>query len=67
MTGMHRVSLIYIKGVIGAVNRGQTMQWPKEKGQIMIYETLHRKLMIEQHGPHKEEKKSGVNLSSPEG
>ena len=64
MTGMHRVSLIYIKG---AVNRGQTMQWPKEKGQIMIYETLHRKLMIDQHGPHKEEKKSGVNLSSPEG
>ena len=60
MTGMHSKSLIYIKGVIGAINnRGQTMQWPKEKGQVMIYETLHRKLMIEQHRPHKEEKNWG--------
>jgi len=27
------------------------MQWPKQKGQIMIYKTLHRKLKIEQHEP----------------
>ena len=25
------------------------MQWPKVKGQTMIYKTLHRKLKIEQH------------------
>jgi len=25
------------------------MQWPKEKGQTMIYKTLHRKLNIKQH------------------
>jgi len=24
-------------------------QWPTEKGQTMIYKTLHRKLKIEQH------------------
>ena len=30
----------------------QTMQWPKEKGQTMIYKTLQRKLKIEQHEPH---------------
>ena len=27
---------------------GQTIQWPKEKGQTRIYKTLHRKLKIEQ-------------------
>jgi hypothetical protein len=35
---------------------GQTRQWPKEKqrkGQITMYKTLHRKLKIEQHEPHK--------------
>ena len=31
--------------------KGQTMQWPKEKGQKMISTTLHRKLKIEQHDP----------------
>jgi hypothetical protein len=31
---------------------GQIIQWPKE-GQTMIYKTLHRKLKIEQHEPHK--------------
>jgi hypothetical protein len=30
----------------------QTMQWPKEKGQTMIYKTLQGKLKIEQHEPH---------------
>jgi len=33
----------------------QTIQWPREKrekGQTMIYKTLHRKLKIEQYGPH---------------
>ena len=30
----------------------QTIQWPKEKGQTMIYKTLHRKLKIEQHEPY---------------
>jgi hypothetical protein len=24
--------------------QGQTLQWPKEKGQLLIYKTLHRKL-----------------------
>jgi len=27
-------------------------QWPNERGQIMIYKTLHGKLKIEQHGHH---------------
>jgi len=31
---------------------GHTLQWPKEKGQTMIYKTLHRKQKIEQHEPH---------------
>ena len=31
---------------------GQTTQWPKEKGQTMIYEKIHIKLKIEQHDPH---------------
>jgi hypothetical protein len=26
--------------------QGQAMQWPKEKGQSLIYKTLHRKLII---------------------
>ena len=26
------------------------MQWPNEKGHTMIWETLHRKLRIVQHG-----------------
>jgi hypothetical protein len=32
---------------------GQTIQWPKEKGYIMIYKTLHRKLNIEHHDHNK--------------
>jgi hypothetical protein len=31
---------------------GETTQWPKEKGQTMIYKTIHIKLKIEQHEPH---------------
>jgi hypothetical protein len=31
----------------------QLIQWPKEKGQIIIYKTLHRKLKIEPHEPLK--------------
>ena len=31
----------------------QLIQWPKEKGHIIIYKTLHRKLKIEAHEPHK--------------
>jgi hypothetical protein len=30
----------------------QTTQWPKEKGQTLIYKTLHRKQKIDQHEPH---------------
>ena len=26
--------------------QGQAIQWPKEKGQSLIYKTLHRKLII---------------------
>ena len=29
------------------------IQWPIENGQTMIYKTLHRKLKIKQHTPHK--------------
>ena len=25
------------------LHRGQTIHWPKEKGQTMIYKTLHRR------------------------
>ena len=28
---------------------GQTIQWPKEKGQAIIYKTQHIKIQIEQH------------------
>jgi hypothetical protein len=31
------------------IEEQQTTQWPKEKGQTMMYKTLHRKLKIEQH------------------
>jgi hypothetical protein len=41
------------KGPVEAVNpRGQTIQWPKEKEQTMIYKILHIKLKIELHEPH---------------
>ena len=37
------------------------------KEQTMIYKTLHRKVMIEQHEPHSPKKTGpGVNSSSPE-
>jgi len=29
------------------IELGQTIQWPKEKGQAMLYKTLDRKLQIE--------------------
>ena len=32
--------------------KGETMQWPKEQVETMIYKTLHWKLKIEQHEPH---------------
>ena len=35
------------------VEEGQTMQWSQEnRGQTMIYKTLHRKPKIEQHEPN---------------
>ena len=33
-------------------SKNKKIQWPKEKGQTMIYKTLHRKLKIKQHEPH---------------
>ena len=46
-------SLKIPKGVIRIrKNQGQTTQWPQQKGQTTIYETLCRKLKIEQHKPH---------------
>jgi hypothetical protein len=37
--------------------KGQTIQWPKENGQTVIYKTLHIKLMTEQHESHKSREK----------
>ena len=34
--------------------KGQTMQWLKEKGQTMIYKTLHRIAQTVQHEPQKQ-------------
>ena len=39
---------------------GQTIQWPKEKGQKEKKTTLHRKIKIEQHAPTPP--KAGVTL-----
>jgi hypothetical protein len=36
------------------------MQWPKEKGYSMIYNTPHRPLKIEQHDPSPTHK-TGMN------
>ena len=36
----------------------------RTKEQTMIYKTLHKKLKIEHHKPHK---KTGLNLGAPEG
>jgi hypothetical protein len=33
------------------------MQWQKEKGQTLIYKTLHGKLRIKQHETHKTQDK----------
>ena len=38
-------------------------QWPRGKMDKMIYNTLHRKLKIEQHEP---QCKPGVNSGAPE-
>ena len=38
------------------------MQWPNEKGQIMIYKTLHRNRRIEQHN-HQLDKRSADNAN----
>jgi len=40
------------------------MQWSKEKGKIMIYKILHRKLKIKQL---RTQLISGVNSGAPEG
>jgi transposase len=29
----------------------QKIQWPKEKGQTIIYKTQHRKITVERHEP----------------
>jgi hypothetical protein len=34
------------------MEEGQTIKWPKTKGQTMIYKTLHRKHNIGQHEAH---------------
>jgi thiamine kinase-like enzyme len=46
------------------IEEGQTTQriWSKQKGPAMIYNTLHRKIKIEQHEP-----KNGVEPRCPEG
>ena len=36
----------------GQKKKDNQIQWPKEKGQPIIYKTLHKKLMIEQHETH---------------
>ena len=46
------------------ISKNRQIQWQKEKGQTMIYKTLHRKLRIEQHEP---QYKAGVNSGVPEG
>jgi len=45
----------YQRGYQNSQIEGLTTQWPKKKtkGQTTIYKTLHRKLKIEQHEPHK--------------
>jgi len=42
----------------------KTIQWPKEKGQIIIYKILHRKLKTEQPEPYQ---KPVMNSGAPEG
>jgi len=38
----------------------ETIHWPKIKGQTIIYKTLHRKIKIEQHKPHKKNRVNSV-------
>jgi len=57
-----------IKGVIKKnpnKSKDNTIQWPNEKGQTMIYKTLCRKLKIEIYEHHK--KNLGVNSGGPQG
>jgi len=41
-----------ITTMMALIKEGQTIQWSKEKEQIMTYKTLHRKQKVEQHIPH---------------
>jgi len=34
------------------MEEGSTIQWTNEKGQTIVYKTVHRKLKIKQHEPH---------------
>ena len=45
------------------MNTQHNGQKKKNKGQTTIYKTLHRKLNIDQHEPHK---KTALNLGAPE-
>ena len=38
------------------MEEGPTIQWPKKRGQTMIYKAKHRKLKIEQHESHENRK-----------
>jgi hypothetical protein len=53
-------SFIILKRKVGRYQRGnqeheskeeQKIQWPKEKGQAIIYKTQHRKISVERHEP----------------
>ena len=35
-----------------SIKEGQTLQWPKEKGQTTIYKIPRTKLEIDQQEPH---------------
>ena len=49
---MWQKSLKIPNGLLEAEIEGQTIQWPQEKGQTIIYKALHRKLKIKQHEHH---------------
>ena len=42
----------YQRGNQKSLFKEHTLQWPYEKGQTMIYKTLHRKQKIEQYELH---------------
>ena len=46
----------------GSFEEGQTVQWPNEKGQIIIYKTLHRKLNFEQIELHRKREWPQVSM-----